>query len=76
MATDLPSNLERKLERFKKAKGSKWAKELEKMLDESLRLIEWDAEVRKPGPKAASIAEKEAIAMALEAVREVRQGKR
>ena len=73
MATVLPSEINKKLEAFKRAKGRKWAKELEKMLDEAVQLSDWDAEVRKPGTKASKISEKQAVQMAVDAVRQSRK---
>jgi hypothetical protein len=73
MVVLLPNDLSKKLSAFKRAKGRNWAKELEKMLDEAVQLSAWDAEVRKPGPKASQISEKEAIKMAVDAVRTARK---
>jgi hypothetical protein len=69
----LPNDLSKKLSAFKRARGRNWAKELEKMLDEAVQLSAWDAEVRKPGAKAGQISEKEAIKMAVDAVRMARK---
>jgi len=69
----LPNDLSKKIAAFKRARGRNWAKELEKMLDKAVQLSAWDAEVRKPGPKASQISEKEAIKMAVDAVRTARK---
>lgn len=73
MAVVLPDEIAQKLEAFKRAKGRRWRKELEKMLDEAVQLSAWDAEVRKPGANAGQINEKQAIRMAVDAVRSARK---
>lgn len=76
MATALPEAIRKKLEAFKRAKGRKWVKELEKILDEAVQLSDWDAEVSKPGAKASKISEKQAVQMAVDAVRQARKKRR
>lgn len=73
MVTALPKEVSKKLEAFKRAKGRRWIKELEKILDEAMQLSDWDAEIRKPGAKASKISEKQAIQMAVDAVRQARK---
>ncbi len=71
----LPDEIAQKLEVFKRVKGRKWRKELGKILDEAVQLSAWDDEVRKPGAKANQVDEKQAIRMAVDAVRMARKKK-
>jgi hypothetical protein len=69
----LPDDLSEIIAALKKARGKDWDKELEKMQDEDVQLSDWDAEGRMSGPKASQISEKEAIKMAVDAVRTARK---
>ncbi|AWR85264.1 hypothetical protein [Meiothermus taiwanensis] len=73
MAAALPEEINKKLEAFKRIKGRRWVKELEKILDEAVKLSNWDAEVRKAGAKASKISDQQAVQMAVEAVRKARK---
>jgi L-lactate utilization protein LutC len=58
MAMTLPKALERKLETFKRVKGSDWKEELEELLDDAV-----DSSVKTILTKASKLSSKEAEAI-------------
>jgi hypothetical protein len=70
---EIPDSLAEQIEAFRQKRGQGWAKELERLLQQEIRIGEWDQEVRRPGSKAARLSEEEVERLAVEAVRAARR---
>ena len=71
-SVELPDSLAEQISAFRQQRGPNWAEALENLLLEA-DLMEWDEEIRKPGPKASRLSEEEAERLAVQVVREARR---